>query len=232
MSFNRLKYDSCNVKKYNEETSGAGSYRYDTPIICNSCLNDNPRIINQKAGVSLNGNADWRFYSGPVDVESDLFNLKRYNSRCPSDKYMPQCEPNACDNQGLPCGGGAIDRCVDSKNPLRNKWNRPGDSTLVNFPNCFFPTEDTLLNNPKSTLRGTGWNRFDVLCKDPQEKVFFPIPQNENTRLMVKDSFRTAVVRPNVNDMNPYEELTPPPMLGNGVPGVYTKPMYQYDVCG
>ena len=48
MSFNRLKYDRCNISKYNQESTGPGNYMTGTPIMCNTCFNDNPRIINQK----------------------------------------------------------------------------------------------------------------------------------------------------------------------------------------
>ena len=41
MSFNRLKYDECETKRYNEETSGPGSYMYNTPRDCRLCWNDN-----------------------------------------------------------------------------------------------------------------------------------------------------------------------------------------------
>ena len=50
MSFNRLKYDRCNITKYNQESTGPGNYMTGTPIMCNTCFNDNPRIINQKEG--------------------------------------------------------------------------------------------------------------------------------------------------------------------------------------
>lgn len=227
MSFNRLKYDNCEVKKYNQESLGPGNYLYDTPIMCNNCLNDNPRVINQKNGVSLNSNVDWRFYSGPVDVESDLFNLNRTSTNCPSGKYMPKCDTNACSNQGEPCGAGVAENCKD----LRNPWNRPGDNNLVNFPNCFFPTEDTRLSNPSTNLRGTGWNRFDPICKDPQKQITFPGEYMTSTRLVVKDNHRPSVVLPQVNDMNPYEEMEPCQKI-NSVCANSTKPLYQYDVCG
>ena len=93
MSFNRLKYDSCETKKYNQESTGPGNYLYNTPIDCNMCWNDNPRIINQKVGDSLNSHTDWRFYAGPVDIESDLFNINRQSSKCPSNKFHPDCNP-------------------------------------------------------------------------------------------------------------------------------------------
>jgi hypothetical protein len=231
MSFNRLKYDNCEIKKYNQETTGPGNYLYDTPIMCDNCLNDNPRIINQKKGVSLNSHVDWRFYYGPVDVESDLLNLNRSTSNCPSKNYMPNCSTNSCTNQGEICGSGVIESCSDPKNPLRNAWNRPGDNNLVNFKNCFFPTEDTRLSNPATNLRGTGWNRFENLCKNPQEQITFPGEYMTSTRLVFKDNHRPSVVQPNVNDMNPNEKLQECPKIGD-VCGNYTNPLYQYDVFG
>jgi hypothetical protein len=89
MSFNRLKYDRCNITKYNQESTGPGNYMTGTPIMCNTCFNDNPRIINQKEGVSINGQVDWRFYSGPVDVESDLLYSSETNSTLSVDVVSP-----------------------------------------------------------------------------------------------------------------------------------------------
>lgn len=231
MSFNRLKYDNCEVKKYNQESSGPGNYLYNTPIMCDNCLNDNPRVINQKKGVSLNSNVDWRFYYGPVDVESELFNLNRNTSNCPSKKYIPNCAPNSCSNQGEICGAGVTENCNDPENPLRNPWNRPGDNNLVNFKNCFFPTEDTRLSNPATNLRGTGWNRFNPLCKDPQEQYTFPGQYMTSTRLVVKDNHRPSVVAPKINDMNPNEEMKECSKI-DSVCGNFTNSLYQYDVCG
>ena len=231
MSFNRLAYDTCEVEKYNQETTGPGNYLYDTPLMCDNCLNDNPRIINQKNGVSMNGKFDWRFYAGPVDVESELFNITRQNSKCPTKKYSPNCSPKDCGNQGEPCGAGVSETCTDSKSSLRNPWNRPGDNDLVNFPKCTFPTEDTRLSNPVENLRGTGWNRFDPLCKDPQQQITFPGEYLTSTRIVFKDNHRPCVVSPKVNNMDPNEEMPKCEMIGT-VCANSTKPLYQYDVCG
>jgi hypothetical protein len=199
MSFNRLKYDTCEIKQYNKESTGPGNYLYETPLICNNCFNPNPSIINQKTGVSINNNVDWRFYSGPVDIESELLNLNKRASRCPEEK-----------------------------NSLGNLEN----DKLFNFPNCYFPTEDTRLSNPSTNLRGTGWNRFDPLCHDPQYQISFPGESMTPTRLVVKDNHRASVVPPKVNDMNPYQDMSPCPKISPDVCGNYTGPLYQYDVCG
>lgn len=232
MSFNRLKYDECETKKYNKETSGPGNYMYNTPKDCKICWNDNPRIINQKVGDSMNSNVDWRYYAGPVDVESDLFNINRRSSSCPSNKYSPNCGPNDCNNQGEPCGAGVIEDCNNKNNNLRNPWNRSNDNNLTNFENCYFDTEDTRLSNPNSNLRGTGINRFNHLLFDPQEQCMFPGEYLTSTRIVFKDNHRPSVTQPKVNDMNPYEKQEPCPKLDKNVCGNYTKPLYQYDVCG
>ena len=231
MSFNRLKYDNCETKKYNKETSGPGNYMTETPKQCKMCWNDNPRIINQKGGDSLNSHVDWRFYAGPVDIESDLLNINRQASSCPTNKYSPNCAPNNCTHQGEPCGTGVIESCSNSKGTLRNKWNRPEDNNLTNFENCFFETEDTRLSNPNSNLRGTGINRFNPLLFDPQAQVTFPGEYLTSTRIVFKDNHRPSVVNPKVNDMNPYEKQEPCPRVAN-ICGNFTKPLYQYDVCG
>jgi len=231
MSFNRLKYDSCETKKYNQESTGPGNYLYNTPIDCNMCWNDNPRIINQKVGDSLNSHTDWRFYAGPIDIESDLFNINRQSSNCPSNKFYPDCKPDNCTGQGEPCGAGVIENCNNDTKNLRNPWNRPNDNNLTNFPNCFFETEDTRLSNPSTNLRGTGINRFDPLLMNPQDQITFPGNYNTSTRILFKDNHRPSVVPPKINDMNPYEKQEPRPKIGN-VYGNYTKPLYQYDVCG
>jgi hypothetical protein len=232
MSFNRLKYDTCETKKYNKETTGPGNYMYQTPIDCNLCWNDNPRVINQKLGDSWNSHTDWRFYAGPVDVESDLLNLDRAASRCPPNKFHPDCTPGNCKHQGEPCGAGVIESCQNNKNDLRNPWNRPNDNNLTNFPNCFFETEDTRLSNPCTNLRGTGINRFDPLLMDPQEQVIFPGNYHTSTRILFKDNHRPSVVAPKINDMNPHEKQEACPRIDGKVCGNFTKPLHQYDVCG
>lgn len=228
MSFNRLKYDRCESKEYNKQTVAPGDYYMKTPIMCNNCFNDNPWIQNQKTGVSLNSHVDWRFFAGPVDVESDLLNLNRSSSRCPVEKYTPLCDANSC-STGEPCGQGVSQGCNESG--LRNTWNRPGDNNLVNFPRCHFPVDDTRLNNSASNLRGTGWNRFDPLFMNPQDKVFFPTHLNVSTRTIVKDNHRAKISHPKVNSMDP--KMQPPKaMMTQPVSSNFTSPQYQYDVCG
>lgn len=206
MSWTRLKYDACEQKKSIYESVGPGNYRIEQPLNCGACFQDNPSIIMQKSGVSLQGNVDWRFYNGPVDVESDLRNLSRPASRCPTKKYSPKCSP---------CEQGNIKKC--------------GDENIVDFPDCHFPVEWTRLSS--CPPRGVGLNRFDSLCLDPQANLFFPGSYQIPTRLVVKDNHRPCVPVPAVNSMKPPERQMPCPKI-EPTCGMFTAPLYAYDRCG
>lgn len=228
MSWTRLKYDQCEQKKRIYESVGPGNYRVQEPLNCGTCYQKNPSIILQKSGVSMKGGVDWRFYNGPVDVESDLLNLTRHASRCPTDKYIPRCSGCNCIYQGQPCGAGVAILCSDCKNNPQ-KGKRCGDESLVDFPDCDFPVEYTRLNS--CPPRGVGINRFEPLCLDPQKNILFPGSYQIPTRLVVKDNHRPCVPVPAVNDMSPPQR----PMLceqTQPVCGNFTSAMYHYDACG
>ena len=61
---------------------------------------------------------------------------------------------------------------------------------------CHKEDEHTRLSNPPCTLRGTGWNRWEWLCQNPQDQVFRPYEWNTNTKLVAKDNYRPCVPRP------------------------------------
>jgi len=261
MSFNRPMYDYCNGKNRIDGSTKAANYNVLTPVICGNCIQTDPHIIPYKTGVSLNSNTPWRFYAGPIDVESDLFNLGKPLSECPQNKYHPQAE-NCYSTQGEPGGQGVVcknEPCNGvnggqySQNPYptrcptiegfsdkapQDRFRKPGqrcqDNNLVDMPNCYFGVEDTRLSNPPSTLRGTGINRFQSLCFNPQEKIFFPGEYHIPSRLVVKDSFRPCI---------PSLQTISTPLVqddGKGIPcpqvepvcGSFTSPLYKYDQCG
>ena len=200
MSFAGLKYDLCEQKQYVKETIGPGKYKINQPLICGTCFQNNPSIIVQKTGVSMSSKSPWRFYSGPVDVESELKNLTRIASRCPTKKYLPNWR--MCDNkyQGQPSGAGISalsDKLINSK--INNKMC--GDKDLIDFPDCYFPVEHTRLNSCPS--RGIGLNRFEFPCKDPQANIIFPGALQISSRLVIKDNYRPCKVTPKINNMNP-----------------------------
>ena len=139
MSFNRLKYDSCETKKYNQESTGPGNYLYNTPIDCNMCWNDNPRIINQKVGDSLNSHTDWRFYAGPVDIESDLFNINR-------QKYSSLDKPFA-NNEYFSLA--SLDKQLVYPLLAKNQQNVPNSNIPLNQPGV---SNSNILNNNQQNL--------------------------------------------------------------------------------
>lgn len=201
MSFNRLKYDLCETKQYVKETIAPGDYYVKQPLICGTCFQDNPSIRMQKSGVSLSGSSPWRFYDGPIDVESELRNLSRPASRCPSKQYLPKCSNCGCRYQGQPCGAGVSKLCQDCTDGKIKNGKRCGDQDLVDFPNCHFPVEHTRLND--CVPRGVGLNRFDFPCMDPQANLFFPGAIQIPSRLVEKDNYRICRQVTKINDMSP-----------------------------
>lgn len=59
--------------------------------------------------------------------------------------------------------------------------------------NSFMDSEDTKLSNPPCTLRGTGWNRWEWLPTNPQEKALVPFLFNIDNRIVVKDNHRPCI---------------------------------------
>ena len=153
MSFNRLNYDTCAYKQNLYQSVGPGEYRLtEPPNSCNICLPQTPHIRLQKQGVSVKSDIPL------IDVDSELMNLTRPATNCPSRKYIPD---------GSQCG-------------LTNPNNK--DKNLEHGSNCDFGIEDTRISNPPCTLRGTGWNRFEWLCLDPQDRVLIPFEHNINNK--------------------------------------------------
>jgi hypothetical protein len=64
------------------------------------------------------------------------------------------------------------------------------------MPECSFPTNFTRYNDPACTLRGTGWNRWQWLCENPQENVMVPFDWEISTRLASRDSYRPCIPKP------------------------------------
>jgi hypothetical protein len=103
-----------------------------------------------------------------------------------------------CGNRGL------ID--VDSELIGINKKasNCPNDKyipqqycSLNHVPDCkSLPQEDTRISNPPCTLRSTGWNRWEWLCRNPQEKALVPFDFNISYRTIVKDNHRPCLPKP------------------------------------
>jgi hypothetical protein len=69
------------------------------------------------------------------------------------------------------CKNGKLDDCTDT----------------------FMSPEDTKLSNPPCTLRGTGWNRWEWLCENPQDTAIMPFEREIQNRIVVKDNHRPCI---------------------------------------
>ncbi len=182
MSFNRLPYDTCAYQQVLTETIGPGVYQLTTPPnSCQPCHTFDPYVRLQSQGASLSRNTPL------IDVDSEMMGITRNLTECPERKYIPSSD--AAKLCGAHIGGGvkcqkSAKLCVDhSKNPIKTT-------------NCFKHTEDTRLSNPPCTLRGTGWNRWEWLCRNPQDRVETPFDFEISSRTLAKDNHRPCVPKP------------------------------------
>ena len=105
-----------------------------------------------------------------IDIDSELLNIVRDASNCSQKKHVPTFTKDGDLYQG------------DEK---------------LHFEDCnMITTEDTRLSNPACNLRGTGWNRWEWLCIDPQERVLIPFDYVINTQLVVRDNHRPCIPTP------------------------------------
>jgi len=167
MSFNRLDYDTGSYKQYIAESVGPLEYQLGTPnISCEPCMPKDPGFILQRSGTSVAKEQSL------IDVDSELLNITRPLSNNPVKKFLPKFTKD-----------GEI--------------NNDPHSKKLHFKECVMPTrEDTRLSNPPSTLRGTGWNRWEWLCQDPQERVLMPFDYNIQNRIVSRDNHRPSLPTP------------------------------------
>lgn len=104
-----------------------------------------------------------------VADESELFGLNYKKSKCMTDSYIP---------------GKYKDKGVCA----------PSGKTGTRA--CAAPTEHTRLSNPPCTLHSTGWNRWEWLCYDPQERSLIPFEWNVSYRTVVKDNHTPILEQP------------------------------------
>ncbi len=206
-----LQQDGCSYKEKLHRSIGPGVYMLATPANdCNAtCAQDVPADPYMR----------WQNYGpgfcapgAPVDDSSELLGLNYKASKCAANAYLPG-KYNA---QGICTAKGA------NTNPRA----------------CAPPTEDTRLSNPPCTLRSTGWNRWEWLCWNPQDRAIIPFQWNTSYRIVAKDNH--VPVLPEVQDasneipadsaFNPSQQThnwTPPAGCGAAAPGNPQNPTYQ-----
>lgn len=82
-----------------------------------------------------------------------------------------------------------------SKKYLPN--DKPYCNAKSDFEECnFLVPEHTLISNPKCTNKETTINRWEWLCKNPQDNVMAPFDFLVNNRIVVKDNHRPLLEIP------------------------------------
>ena len=112
-----------------------------------------------------------------VDVDSDLLGITRRFGLCDSSKYNPKRD-------------GPDKTCK-----LRTLKTPDTPSAL--------DAEDCRISNPPCTLRGTGINRFEWLCTDPQATALQPFAGAVNYRMVAKDNHRPLIEEPVIDTVSP-----------------------------
>ncbi len=125
-----------------------------------------------------------------IDVDSELMGLNYKNTKCPSREFDPT--------------KGAFCQIAEEK----------GCGT-----NAFLDTEPTRISNHPCTLRGTGWNRWEWLCTNPQDNAFniLPFERLANSQIMAKDNHRACI--PQLVDQ---QKSLPLIKVNNAQPQTYT----------
>lgn len=173
MSFTRLKYDLCEEKTYLKESVGPGTYAIKEPLNCGACFQANPSIIMQKSGLSMQKGVPWRFNSGPVDVESELKNLTRPASNCPSDQYQQSNNKNKLvdfPDCFFPVEHTRLNGCAPRGVGL-NRFEFPCKNPQANleFPGCWREPSRTIFRD-----------NYKVCYRKPKVNDMTP-PQYKNT---------------------------------------------------
>ena len=178
-SWEKNKYDKDNYEDVLQTNNRRINLVMENPGICAPCRVPEPGFLGS-VGVSEDPERPM------IDIESDLMMLGRGNSR--GFGYRPSCPKQFMTNEGdgLPCGGGVV------------KGNEACQPRLRHLPECTFGQIDSRTVVPSCTLRGTGWDRFESLCMDPQNlsAIEFPGESNVNFRMTIKDLYTPCYLKP------------------------------------
>lgn len=164
----RLSYDSCSYTEKLKRTIGPGLYALNVPYNdCEFCPKSIPDDPSLRFQAYGHNTCSMK---DAIDDSSELLGLNYKKTKCNTDEYTPG----------------------------KYKSNGMCSINTVNNPReCLAPREDTRLSNPASSLKGTGINRWEWLCYDPQERAieaFDRIPVNY--RMVAKDNHVPLIETP------------------------------------
>lgn len=160
-SFTRDKYDSCEYDKYLQETNGPYQWLAQN-------VYENKDECHVEQSPYMRGVAAHGINRNVIDIESELLNITRPNSRCPDLKYNPTIHK--------------------TKTPEYKK----------NCENTFLIPEYTRMDKPCNVFSGVTINRFHPLHSDLQDynKIHRNSYVGQNTRLITRDAYAKKMGRP------------------------------------
>ena len=216
MASTSLRNDSCSYEEKLRQTTGPGMYMLGTPA--NDCGNDCTRDVPPDPYFRYQKFGPNACPPGKsVDDNSELKGLNYKSTKCSNDQYLP----------GKYSSKGAC-----------------GASGTSSVRSCLPPTEDTRLSNPPCNLHSTGWNRWEWLCWNPQDRAIIPFEWNTSYRIVAKDNhvpcFETPLDQlnhlpngrePDEHEHHPEYEWKPPADCGVHT-NMNTTPYFTaYDTC-
>jgi len=169
MSFSRLNSDTCTYKTNLRQSVGVGNYFIGQPRQdCQACLSEDTNI--QAGGQHI----------GPIEKGIG-------GATC---KNVPLVDMNS----------ELLGITRPASNCPTHKYQKKSNVNPCHLENpriCRgIKAEDTRMSNPPCTLRGTGWNRWEWLCTNPQENVFAQFDYNISYRIVAKDNHRPNIPQP------------------------------------
>jgi hypothetical protein len=171
MASTKLAADSCTYTEKLRRSVGPGMYQLGTPG--SDCTKDCSKDIPSDPFIRYQAWGPGSCVPGSaINDGSELLGLNYKASKCSADAYMP----GKYSAEGT-CHAGA-----------RGRESNPRD--------CQAPTESTRLSNPPCTLRATGWNRWEWLCWNPQDRALIPFDWNVSYRIVSKDNYVPCLETP------------------------------------
>lgn len=185
---NHKKDDDGQYAQSVRQSTGVMRYLFQAPRRTDTRANTTlePRGVLQ--GIQVNTCANMPL----VDVDSEMLGITRrsdFASQFDIRNGFSRCvmrEPTTSEHFESQHGGGVA----------------VGTTSLLDGEDCRF-------SNPPSTLRGTGINRFEWLCRDPQDKAISPQRMPINYRMVAKDNHRPLVERPMRDRVSPVDRDEP-----------------------
>jgi hypothetical protein len=182
----RSQYDDECYRHALRQSTAAGRYLIGTPRLdCTGqqhCVQRDPHVRERRTLLN---------FDKVVDSESDLKNLSRKMSDCPTAQYQGEGDAHA----------------VAHVVPYRTDGACPAPRGVD------LTTEDTRLSDPACNRRGTenGYNRWAWLPHgNPQCRAIQPFERLNSQRIIAKDTFRPCIPMPLRSSNAVVEHRSPP----------------------